>query len=213
MAIGSNLAQAALDIGLPGSPLTSVHFRARIAGYQTGAISLAQLKGATTAMCYSHSYNYGLAPANPYTSYVKEQNSNRRDITFPTGDKTEQVLITCSCNTANVDAFAEIRYPGYSEAGTYNVSGQADLTGIYQDAAAPWAMAAVVNNNGWLNGAQTIPWSQEGQTKVNVNANFTVPAGYPYITLICYQLVRISAGARYNTDYNSVFTNVRIRKL
>lgn len=213
MSIGSNLAQAALDIGLPGSPLTSVHFRARIDNFQTGTIKLSQLKGATTGMCHSHSNSYGLAPSNPHTSYVKEQNSNRRDVAFPTGDKTEQVSITCSCNTAQVDAFAEIRYPGYSEAGTYNVTGQATLSGIYQDNSAPWAMAAIVNSSGWLNGPQMMPWNQEGVSKNTINANFPVPAGYPYITLICYQLVRISAGARYNTDYKSVFTNVRLRKL
>lgn len=214
MAIGSNLAQAALDIGLPGSPLTSEHFRARLAAKQTGSISLGELKGATTSMCAAHSWAYGATIANVYTSYVKEQNTNRRDVTFPTANgKTEQVILLGSVNTAGVDGFVEIRYPGYCDAGTYNINGRAQLTGINQSSAAPWNVVVVCNTAGWLQGGQILSFNKEGSVITDINDNFVVPAGYPYITVICYQLVRISAGARYNTDYNSAFTNMRVRKL
>ena len=214
MPIGSNLAQAALDIGLPGSPLTSEHFRARLAAKQTGSISLGELKGATTSMCAAHSWAYGATIANVYTSYVKEQNSNRRDVTFPTATgRTEQAILLCSCNTANVDAFTEIRYPGYCEAGTYNINGRAQLTGVNQSASAPWNVVVVCNTTGWLQGGQSLVYNKEGSVTTDINDNFVVPAGYSYITVICYQLVRISDGARYDTDYNSAFTNMRVRKL
>lgn len=218
---GVALSQVGNDLGLgAGMNLGRDHARARVTGKKTGSISLGDLRGACTSMCVSHNPTWNaVRPTSVLEGFKNVQNGTQNSITSPSNDTTKDFNITVAGHISGYDAICELRQCGTCDAGTYNISGYVKSV-VGASNQSPWSIAVVLNDYGWLQGNQHLAFAlthfdRNGYT---LNTNFSVPAGWPYLTLVCYQFVYLHSShgdslANYWYPYETDFTDMRVKKI
>lgn len=217
---GVTLSQVGEDLDLgAGMNLGRNHARARVAGKKTGSISLGDLRGTATSMCVDHYPSWNINPTNVIQGFKEYTNGRDYAITSPSNDTTKDVRIQVAGYISETDATCELMQAGYCDAGTYNLTGHFKQDMTSSSGGSPFSISVVVNSTSWLRGSQQLPFNrtESDRNGLQINQNFTIPAGYPYLTVVIYQFVYLHPNhpyrANYHYPYQTDFTDVRVRKI
>ena len=215
-----SLTAVGTDLGLPtGLNLSLNHVRARVAGKKTGSMNMDSLRGTATSMCVDHHPTWNTGITNVLTGFKEWTNGKDYFINSPSNDTTKDVKIGVTGYISETDATCELLQCGYCDAGTYNLTGHFKQDSGSSSGGSPFSVSVVINSTSWLRGSQQIPYNRTDSDRngLTMNQNFTIPAGYPYLTLAIYQFVYLHPNhgyrANYWTAYETVFTDVRLRKI
>lgn len=217
---GVALSQVGEDLGLgAGMNLGRDHARARVAGKKTGSISLGDLRGTATSMCVDHYPTWNVGITNVIQGFKEWNYGKDYFVISPSNDTTKDVRIGVTGHISDTDATCELVQCGYCDGGTYNLTGHFKSEFASSSGGSPFSVAVVVNTTGWLRGSQQIVFNrtESDRNGLTINQNFSIPAGYPYLSLALYQFVYLHPShpyrANYHYPYESDFTDVRVRKV
>ena len=215
-----SLTAVGTDLGLAaGLSLSLNHVRARVAGKKTGSMNMNSLRGTATSMCVDHHPTWNTGITNVIQGFKEYTNGTDYFINSPSNDTTKDVRIGVTGYISETDATCELLQCGYCDAGTYNLNGYFKQDLGSSGSGAPFSISVVINSTSWLRGSQQIPFNhtEYNRNGLTLNQNFSIPAGYPYLTLAIYQFVYLHPNhpsrANYWTAYQSDFTDVRVRKV
>lgn len=206
-----SLKQCSDDVKKSGLTLGSPELRARLENKKTGAISLGELEGSVTGMPLEIYGAWNSTPTNTWQGFPEYTRARTWSAGTDSGDFTKDIYVGCSRENNGTDAFAEVQLCGYAAAGSYRMKIHCNSTGNHPDA--PYAFSLACFSAGWMQGQVHIAYNDTYVGAYQYDEDIAVPAGYPYVSMICYQQVLGHSGnAPAGTNYYSYFTDARLRK-
>ena len=185
-----SLKQVGNDTNQPNGQLGGVHTRARLKDKKTGPISLKSLESAVTAMCVSPvgfaGPDWNKPPTNTYQSFQWATNGTDIRLESPSNDWTKDFRVG-GTRKSDSDAIFELRQCGYAPDGSYKLTANgstdsAELGAIFQ-------IAVACFRSGYFSGDVHLAYFNSGVAQnVDYNLKVDVPAGYPYVAVIGYQM-------------------------
>lgn len=206
-----SLKQCSDDVKKAGLTLGSPELRTRIENKKTGSISLGELQGSVTGMPLSLYPAWNATPTNTWQGWPKYTRARTYSAGSNSGDFTKDIWVGASRENNGTDAFTEVQMCGYAPAGTYRMKIHCNSSGNHADA--PYSFSLACFSAGWMQGSVHVAYSDTYVGSYQYDQDIAVPAGYPYVSMICYQFVLGHSGsAPSGTNYYSYFTDARLRK-